>query len=709
MSYGVGKRPGDAGNRKIDTGSAQSAVGKTTRIDQHGPEAAGSRGATAAPGFGAATATPGSRTATAAPGTGAATATPGSRTATAAPGAGAATAAGTGDASSLSAQVLAAARAGTLDAAAASQILHRPGVTAADQAQLARDSTAVAALRRAFPSQRADQVLAILAASSAAFRAALMPPGAFTAWVTEDRAQLWATMTAMSDWEGWVQTFRRLDAWRIVLELAGDAGKRAVLRPHVAAQWSWLMMSVPKPVGTRAQADAILQLYGDGAGISLGDKYLTWAALFRAPLARSGQDRSYPGGTMPGWNFETIYTAVSPDDDAMNLFFHQFRQMPRAHVDTASGVVMASLSRIKATSAANPADIWYANGAGGFVQTPVEFPVTTSFYMPDNWILMRSASAAGAPDVSRIEDHGQDSFGVNTPGVDPLSGGRVKPMTIFQNHATHEVGHAVGARALQRGRYHISGDDWALGYGSWAQDGSPEGYAQMCGWTAAMSATSYQVADTAGALHPLPGASIKSFLVGMVESGMASMAGHPVASAFGGAGAALEALAADSRLATSLLVQNVKAVAQYLPDMAYKIEHGIAPVAKVHFFCTRWGNRWVTYDAQCWHNKVSHYGLSSYKEMFAEMYTAKFTGAGLPPVHNAHDPGDFFHALQDAEPAELGLPAYSDPGAVSAGAAGPEAQPRGQTAGSERTRARSAQGLRSKPSGPVPPPPGKPL
>ena len=225
-----------------------------------------------------------------------------------------------------------------------------------------------------------------------------------------------------------------------------------------------------------------------------------------------------------------------------------------------------------------------------------------------------------------------------------------------------------------------------------------------------MDAASYNITDTAGAIHALPGATVKSFLVGLVESGMASMAGHPVAGAFGGVDRALDALAADGRLGTSLLVQNVKAVAKYLPDMAYVIEHGIAPVAKVHFFCTRWGNRWVTYDAQCWHNKVSHYGLSSYKEMFAEMYTAKFTGAGLPPAHNNHDPADFFHALQDADPAELGLPAYSDPQAVSAGAAAPEAQPRGQTAGTARSRgARSAQAARGKPSGPVPPPPGKPL
>jgi hypothetical protein len=91
----------------------------------------------------------------------------------------------------------------------------------------------------------------------------------------------------------------------------------------------------------------------------------------------------------------------------------------------------------------------------------------------------------------------------------------------------------------------------------------------------------------------------------------------------------------------------------------------------VHFFATRWDNKWVTYDAVCWHNKVSHYGVSSYKEMFAEMYVAKFSGAAMPPANNGMNPTDFFNALQNADPKELGLPAYGT--SKGAGSPGPGA------------------------------------
>jgi hypothetical protein len=299
-------------------------------------------------------------------------------------------------------------------------------------------------------------------------------------------------------------------------------------------------------------------------------------------------------------------------------------------------------------------------------------------------------------------------------------------MTMFQNHATHEVGHAVGARTLQRDSYNVSGDDWTMQYGGWAQNGSPDGYAEMCGWNAGWDAASYAVVDlVTSTSHTLSGRDIKGFLVGLVQFGRGF--GHPLAAMFGGVDAALKALTDNPVLKTSLLVWNVQSLSTLgnMPDMSYTISWGIDPgAAKVHFFCTRWGNVWVTYDADCWRNKVSHYGVSSHKEMFAELYTAKFTGAGLPHAHNSHDPAAFFRALEQANPGELGLPSYANAapaaraGASQAGSPGPQ-QSGPQGAGAARasgnaeavrpTQARASAGSAPPPYNPPPSARGKPL
>ena len=300
-----------------------------------------------------------------------------------------------------------------------------------------------------------------------------------------------------------------------------------------------------------------------------------------------------------------------------------------------------------------------------------------------------AAGSVGTPDTGRIGNWSGSGLAVNTPGTDPLSPGAPANMTMFQNHATHEVGHAVGARQLHHGTYNIAGDDWTRTYGNWAQNGTANGYATMCGWTAAMDTTNYSLRDaTATRSVTLPGAQIKAFLTGIIAGGKASQTGHTLATTFGSVDAALNLLSVHAALGGSLLVQNVVQLntsVSNIPDSSYIIPAGIAPGAtKVHFFCTRWDNKWVTYDAVCWRNKVSHYGVSSYKEMFAEMYVAKFSGAALSPPNNGMTPADFFNALQQADPTELGLPAYGGkgtPGQSQPGQSQPGQSQPGQGAG----------------------------
>lgn len=598
----------------------------------------------------------------------------------------------------LTEQVKALHDAGLLDAAALQAVLHATGIAVADQAALTRDDAAIAMIQPLVAGQRADQVLAILAGDHAAFCRAVGAKNSFTTWVTHDVVQLTATMKAVPDWGAWIDALKKMNAWELLLKLAGDATLKADLRTGIIAKhaWNWLVKAVPHPVGTQPQASAILELYGDGSGIALADKYLTWTALYRTPLSRAGHDKTdtWHSGFLWNTKWEKKYVAVDPDDDAMNLFFHSFRQLPRAHIDTAKGVMMNAVYHVKSDPLFGGVAYWNdQNSPWTKVPSPGLVGQNTSWYMGDNWIIMRAtgttAGAGGAkvgtPDTSRIGGVGGAAAAVNTPGVDPLSGGAVADMTMFQNHATHEVGHAVGARKLKHGTYSIAGDDWTKKYGNWAQNGNADGYATMCGWTAAMDGRNYTVA-TGGTSTTLPGAQIKAFLTGIVGGGIASQSGHALVKKFGNANAALAAVGAHGTLGPHLLFQNVNQLVMgggSLPDLAYIIPAGIAPgQATVHFFATRWDNKWVTYDAVCWHNRVSHYGVSSYKEMFAEMYVAKFSGAAMPPANNGMNPVDFFNALQNADPKELGLPAYGKSkgtgGSPGAGATeGPPAGPGG--------------------------------
>ncbi|HMG22611.1 MAG TPA: hypothetical protein VK607_14860, partial [Kofleriaceae bacterium] len=607
----------------------------------------------------------------------------------------------------LAEQVKALHDAGILDAASLQLVLNGAGVTVADQEALTRDAAVIAMIQPLVAGQRADQVLSILAGNQVQFCHAVAAKNSFTTWVTNNQAQLTATMNALPNWGAWIDTFRTMNAWDLLLRLAGDATLKANLRTGIIAKtaWNWLVRAVPHPVSTQAQAAAILDLYGDGSGISLADKYLTWTALYRTPLSRAGHDHTYTwhDDFLNTTKYEKRYFAVDPNDDAMNLFFHSFRQLPRAHIDTASGVVMVNFYHIKSNPLIGSNKFWNDNNNPWTqMASPGQLGLGTSYYMGDNWIIMQAtgttgavgaAGSRGAADTSRLTTFGGAASAVNTPGTDPLSPTTPAAMTRFQNHATHEVGHAIGARKLKHGAYNVAGDDWTRTWGNWAQDGSANGYATMCGWTAAMDTTNYTLNDGAGVTTTIAGAKIKAFLTGIISGGLTSQSGHPLVAKFGSAAAAVLVLKGDGTLGSHLLVQNVFQLAvggADLPDKAYIIPAGIAAgQSKVHFFATRWDNKWVTYDAVCWHHKVSHYGVSSYKEMFAELYVAKFSGATMPPNNNGMNPVDFFNALQQADPKELGLPAYgkskatpgqaaeqgvgAGPGA-SAGAAPPQAE-----------------------------------
>jgi hypothetical protein len=553
-------------------------------------------------------------------------------------------------------------------------VLNAPGTTAAQQSTMTQDGAAIALVQAVSVGRLPHEVLTILAADSTAFCAAVARRNAFTTWVTGTPSLLVQIIVAVPNYNKWVDCFRTLDNPTLLLTAAADPAVQANFRTAILARsaWHWLVTRAPHPLTDELQATALLALFGDGQGIALADKHQTWAALYTTPLKRTGENLVLTGtaGAVP---WERTYYAVNPNDDAMNLFFHQYRQMPRTHVNTAAAIMMCEKYRLKATIAG--ADVFINDQVTPRVPMPApgKLSLDTSYYMNNNWIVMRSINGRGAPDARRIASQYGAPEAVNTPGVDPVSGGTAQNMTLFANHATHEVGHAVGNRTLTRSGFNTTGDNWAKSFGNWDDsNGTAEGYARICGFTPALEGASYTLTDVTDPTRTLAqtGLQIRNFLTGIAAGGPGSQAGHAIPTAFGGLQGAMLALQAEATIGPTILFNTVNTLWASLPGEGYHFPRGIAAGTTLHFFCTRWGNKWVTYDADCFRNKVSNYSVSSYKEMFAELYTAKFTGGRLPAANTRQDPAAFFDALAHADPAELGLTAPAgSPGATPGGTA----------------------------------------
>src|SRR5262249_4533701 len=79
-------------------------------------------------------------------------------------------------------------------------------------------------------------------------------------------------------------------------------------------------------------------------------------------------------------------------------------------------------------------------------------PIGTSYFSSPYIII--AVTDAGVRDSSNIS---------TTAGGTPLAVGT--GMTLFENHARHEIGHAVGEKAI--GKMKEKGNDFALDWGGW--------------------------------------------------------------------------------------------------------------------------------------------------------------------------------------------------------------------------------------------------
>jgi hypothetical protein len=257
-------------------------------------------------------------------------------------------------------------------------------------------------------------------------------------------------------------------------------------------------------------------------------------------------------------------------------------------------------------------------------------------YFADPWIII-AVSSAGARDTTVLG---------NVAGT-PQAVGR--GMTFFQNHARHEIGHAVGARKI--GNMKESGNEFAESYGQWKK--SSQAKFERALWTdVAKPATGWPPVPILGRNVTLTNQDVHDWCVDILAKGTEKQ--NAIGKVAGNVQQKLAAIR-GSLWGGVELVKYLVAIGANTPqamrDNAFRFG-GFVPTDPVQIFATRWDNTFVEYakdahDAFVGPN-ISWYALSSPPEMFAEMYTAKYSTGVLPAKVGklTRDPTIFFRVLE---------------------------------------------------------------
>ena len=581
-------------------------------------------------------------------------------------------------------------RAGILDGELAYLLANTPGNTPAQQVEIANDPglmVVIVSLGGRLP----HEFFEILAADPVAFIGACASDNPLSQWVAQDNETLKLVTDALPDYAEWSKAFQANNAWDRLLEMCELEGTPAAQwRAGVLAGsgFSWVVDNAAKPVDDKYVA-GLWALYGDGSGIAVGDKYTMWQCLYRARLVTAAENvetwRS-EWDDANGWHHTRVryYHGVAPNDQAMDLFYTQFKQIPRVQIDLAATVVMCDYRLIRhdlhkpaetflfwETSPAQDRTIWEDNTGNAQASQAAAIAagrLTTSYYNgAQNVVLMQSTNANGAPSTNAVPTvgtgDGRGGSAVNEQYDE--AGNLVGGLNYFQNHATHEIGHAVGNKRLQKDGINTTGDAYAQTYANWQQNGNATQYARQLGWDAAMDGTTYALTVGATTANVI-GTDIRLWLVSRV-GGPAPAGTNQLTTNFGGN--EMAAIKSDGTLAANILVRTVERDGS--PGSAFRMRYGIPNASgSVHVFSSRWGNQFVTYDKTAWDDRVSHYSVSSPKEMFAEIYTAHYTGGGVPggmqPFFDALDTAEQEH-FPDENPGAGGGPGDADGGGGGGG------------------------------------------
>ncbi|HEX6839489.1 MAG TPA: hypothetical protein VF334_23090, partial [Polyangia bacterium] len=432
-----------------------------------------------------------------------------------------------------------------------------------------------------------------------------------------------------------------------------------------AADYDAIVAATSAPVSIKQISDGLWALWGDGAGRAPAAARTTFEHLFSARIAAAGDTSvTWPGGTSTNagpppvtFAWRTVYMPVAPDDAAMKQLLVAVKPLPVGHVNLSTIAFVPQTKQQWQQTAPTPGPWTDYKDASGNVPTTA---VGTSYYLDNCKSIVIKASAAGAIDMSAI--------GAAADGNPIAVGGGKLSLSFFMNHARHEIGHAVGAKAFKD--VGEIGDEFAKTYGGWgasSKAGIVAAYwtkngTTVCDWTPCGGSKTQSIHDV----------DVANWLAGYIEGG-AEPAGNAITALPGSAAAKLAVL--SSKYGSEQLFKYFNAIGGLAAskDNAYMFPGFTPSGGEVHIWCSRANPPgWTKYSTAAHTAMVSSHGwysLASYKEMFAEMYTHKYSGGGVPAAVNGKDPGAFFKSLDESKDSDT-LTNLGAPPAPAAGGAG---------------------------------------
>ncbi|MBN1948082.1 MAG: hypothetical protein JW797_20605 [Bradymonadales bacterium] len=506
-----------------------------------------------------------------------------------------------------------------------------------------------------------DEVLPELAANAAALADASTQSEDLNGWLLIDVARFHTLASAQP--VVWIDAL--IGGSRVQLLFALALHDAPFWRGKVDdAKYQAVLGTLQKPCAEDETA-GIWALWTD-ANRSVAAGLDTFHTITGLRLWTSSQQPEY---ALPDWTssagvvFERklIWTTVDPDQTTLNTYLSQIRAIPRGLL-TAAGVGFgkAYTYHFKKKSPDPPDATW------GTTMAPIVRTSNTSLTWSDYRFIMMATTAAGAigPSVSgfkRIVSDGNAS-GVggqrnqqDATGADVLdaSGNPVREnttdtqLTYFQNHCTHENGHAVGAR--QYSGTNASGDDTAKIWAKWEDSTADE---MKGAYFAGATGTVADVKDPTGADHAVPAADIGTWLTTVVSTGN-EPAGNGVTTAFAGTPEQHLTGILQSSVGGQL-PQYVNAVkgsgsVSDIPGKAFRYPGFVPSGAKTYIYCHtfRAFKKYITAAGAEFMRSHGWYGLTDHREMFAEIYAKYFNTAAhaTPTTRNGIDWTTFFTAL----------------------------------------------------------------
>jgi len=444
----------------------------------------------------------------------------------------------------------------------------------------------------------------------------------------------------------------------IILTAIGSSGSADWKTAVNAADYTALVGAMSSPISIAEANAGVWLLWGDGTGRDAGAGRMTFSKIYSARVLPVGDTSViWPGSTSTQagatptdppitYEWRSVYMPVGPDDAAMKELLNAVKPIPPAHVNLSQIAFVSQYKTQWRQTAPVPTagSVWTDYVVSGAVSVTA---IGTSYYLDNCHSIVIHSTASGAiagtQAIGNMGDGNAVAVGGNlTTAPDGL-------LTIFQNHARHEVGHAVGAKVFQGMAQ--SGDDFANGYGGWAASNAAavtsaywtKNATTEIDWTLLGGAPKQIINDV----------DVAAYIIGMI-AGSAEPAGNAITALPGpNPGQKLGLLApkySDQALWKYFAPIGGLATPFGTQSNGYMFPGFTPPGDEVHIWCSRATPAgWTKYSKAAYTAMVSSHGwysLASYKEMFAEMYTKKYSGGAAPAAVNGKDPSAFFHQLE---------------------------------------------------------------